>query len=131
MVDGQMDMINSDRNVNEAYMHGVMTDIKRLMVHKKVSRDELCDFIKEKTGKRVTVSTVDAWFKESRPDMSPPLTVLLYICEFLSSFEPINQLFTRHKWRVVKTEEYGLMEIGRLYQELNNRSNGGNHPAEH
>jgi hypothetical protein len=63
-----MDMKNSDRNVNEAYMHGVMTDIKRLMVHKKVSRDELCDFIKEKTGKRVTVSTVDAWFKESRPD---------------------------------------------------------------
>ncbi len=96
----------------------MMNDLKGKMCSNSSSREELADWLSEKLGVRVTVSTIDAWFKESRPDMFPSFLAILYICVFVRSFAPLNNVLNGFSHHVITRDEFRLMKIGGKWEEF-------------
>lgn len=92
---------------------GVMQEISRGLKKRNLSREQLADYLNKKLHHEFQRTTLDMWFAEAKADKWPPLHVILLMCDFIQSFEPLQILAQSRKLLLIEEEEQKLLEVGR------------------
>jgi len=117
-------LVCSDNEIQEK----VIFEVKQIMLHKNLERSALAKFLSHRMGVEVSESAIDAWFRKSRPHRFPTLGPLLYICEFISSFEPINIALSHFGRKSVSLEQFRLIYLGQQFDMLVSQAEGAHQP---
>lgn len=91
----------------------VMQEISRGLRKKNQSREQLADFLNEKLHHEFQRTTLDMWFSEAKADKWPPLHVILLMCDFIKSYEPIQLIAKSRGLLLIEEEEQKLLDVGR------------------
>ncbi|MBI5815908.1 MAG: hypothetical protein HZB29_09895 [Nitrospinae bacterium] len=92
----------------------VMGEIQRLMKRRNKSRSNLADYLTWRLDRTIAVTTVDMWFCETK-DKWPSFPILLLICDFLGSYEPLNAMAQTRGLSVIDEEGQKLLAVGEAY----------------
>lgn len=90
-----------------------MSEISRGLRKRNQSREQLVEFLKEKLNHEFQKTTLDMWFAESRVDKWPPLHVILLMCDFIKSYEPLQLIAKSRGLLLIEEEEQKLLDVGR------------------
>lgn len=93
----------------------VMEKVKAVLKSRRKSRAELTEYLSERLGRHVQVTTVDMWFSGDKAERWPSFPVLILICQFLDSLEPLQALISHLGADIIDERGKTLLRIGETY----------------
>lgn len=107
--------------INGGIAPSVMRSLQALLKKSGKSREELTDYLRDKLQRQIRVTTVDMWFSEGKSDKWPSFPILLLMCRFVGSYEPLEIMAEALGAKLIEQKDMRLVEVGRAYVGLSER----------